>query len=52
MLRSEFKAEMVLTEITRNCGNYPYSNYVGNAPVGKVPKHIETENALLVALSI
>jgi len=22
--------------VTRNYGNYPYGNYVGNAPVGKV----------------
>jgi len=29
----EFKAVMVLPTITRN---YPYGNYVGNAPVGKV----------------
>jgi len=32
----EFKAVMVLPTITRNYGNYPYGNYVGNAPVGKV----------------
>jgi len=32
----EFKAVIVLPEITRNYGNYPYGNYVGNAPVGKV----------------
>jgi len=36
MLVVEFKAVIVLPEITRNYGNYPYSNYVGNAPVGKV----------------
>jgi len=28
----EFKAVMVLREITRNYGNYRYGNYVGNAP--------------------
>jgi len=27
---------MVLPEITHNYSNYPYGNYVGNAPVGKV----------------
>jgi len=27
---------MVFPEITRIYGNYPYSNYIGNAPVGKV----------------
>jgi len=44
---------MVLPTITRNYGNFPYGNYVGNAPVGKVYlKHIKTENALLAALSI
>jgi len=32
----EFKAVMVFPEITRNHGNFPYGNYVGNAPVGKV----------------
>jgi len=32
----EFKAVMVLPAITRNYGNYPYGNYVGNAPVRKV----------------
>jgi len=32
----EFKAVIVLPEITRNYGNYPYGNYVGNALVGKV----------------
>jgi len=32
----EFKAVMVLPEITQNYGNYPYGDYVGNAPVGKV----------------
>jgi len=35
----EFKAAMVLPEITRNNGNYSYGNYVNNANV---------ENALLV----
>jgi len=35
-LQLEFKAVIVLPEITQNYGNYPYSNYVGNAPVGKV----------------
>jgi len=29
----EFKAVMVLPE---NYGNFPYGNYVSNAPVGKV----------------
>jgi len=46
---------MELPAITRNYGIYPYGNYVGNAPVGKVInylKHIETEKALLAALSI
>jgi len=44
---------MVLPEITRNYGNYPYSNYVGNAPVGKViTLNIKTVNALLAAVSI
>jgi len=32
----EFKAVMVLPEIIRNYGNYPYGNYVGNALIGKV----------------
>jgi len=32
----EFKAVIVLPTITHNYGNYPYGNYVGNAPVGKV----------------
>jgi len=32
----EFKAVIVLHTITQNYGDYPYSNYVGNAPVGKV----------------
>jgi len=32
----EFKAVIVLPTITRNYGNYPCGNYVGNAPVGKV----------------
>jgi len=52
---------MVLPEITY--GNYPYGNYVGNAPVGKVhyrrnlptvmlPLTHKTENALLADLSI
>jgi len=27
---------MVLLAITWNYGKYPYGNYVGNAPVGKV----------------
>jgi len=27
---------MVLPTITRNYGNYPYGNYVDNAPIGKV----------------
>jgi len=26
----------MLPEITQNYSNYPYGNYVGNAPVGKV----------------
>jgi len=45
---------MVLPEITWKYGNYPYGNYVGNAPVGKVItlKHIKTENALIAVLSI
>jgi len=32
----EFKAVIVLPTITHNYGNYLYSNYVSNAPVGKV----------------
>jgi len=32
----EFKAVIVLPTITHNYGNYPYGNYVGNAPVSKV----------------
>jgi len=28
----EFKAVMVLREITQNYGNYRYDNYLGNAP--------------------
>jgi len=32
----EFKAVIVLPTITHKYGNYPYGNYVGNAPVGKV----------------
>jgi len=41
----------VLPAINNNYGNYPYGNYVGNEPVGKVKhlKHIKTENALLAA---
>jgi len=39
----EFKAVIVLPTITRNYGNYPYGNYVGSAPVGKVIKHINWE---------
>jgi len=35
-VRVEFKAVMVLPTITQNYCNYPYGNYVGNAPVGKV----------------
>jgi len=51
----EFKAVIVLHTITRNYGNCPYGNYVGNAPVDKVInylKQIKTENALLAALSL
>jgi len=33
VLQVEFKAVIVLPTITHN---YPYGNYVGNAPVGKV----------------
>jgi len=32
----EFKAVMVLPEITRNYSDYSYGNYVGNALIGKV----------------
>jgi len=32
----QFKAVMVLLAITRNYGNYPYGNYIGSAPDGKV----------------
>jgi len=42
-------------DVTRNYGNYPYGNYVGNAHVSKVInylKHITTENVLFAALSI
>jgi len=34
--RLEFKAVIVLPTIAHNYGNYPYGNYVGNAPAGKV----------------
>jgi len=34
-LALEFKAVIVLPTITHNYGNYPYGNYVSNAPVGK-----------------
>jgi len=36
VLLLEFKVVMVLSAITRNYGNYPYGNYVDNAPVGKL----------------
>jgi len=36
VLHVEFKAVIVLPVITHNYGNYPYGNYVGNAPVGMV----------------
>jgi len=50
----EFKTILVLPVngaiIPRNCGNYRYGNYVGNAPrrQGSYSKYIKTENALLI----